>query len=305
MKLFKTVAFGLAAGVALSALILPTEQAEARVVAYSTLQVSNFLVTQGGAMITNVQGTNTTSSSATLTGYAGSVQGDTKGALANSDALASCTGQPGACAAIGQNNYTQYSAGNTGLHFSRADSSLVGNILTPPGASASSVAEVQLNSPGSGNSAAGVITGAEFIYEFGVNQGGDLVLSFDSLFDITLFSDEELSTATGDTQWTITLFDITNGGNVAQTIAFTGTGQLADLNNSQSLFGPGTNQTSDSKNFELTVSGLQDDHTYRFSLTHNTKVSATKAVSEPAALGLLGLGLVGLGFGARRRRKAA
>lgn len=304
MKLFKTAAFGLAAGVALAALALPVEKAEARVVAYSTLQVTDFLVVQNANLITNVVGTNTTSSSATLTGYAGAVNGDTQPALSNTDALASCTGQAAACLAAGENNYTRYSAGDTASHFSRADSQLQGNILTPPGATAKSVAEVQLNTLGTGNSAAGLISAAQFVYDFGVTQGGDLLLTFNAAYDIFLFSNEAGSTATGDTQWEISLFDLTAGGAVVP-IGFTGTGQLADINNVESLFGPGTNHTFDSKAFQLTVSGLLDDHQYRFSLTHNTKVSASKNVPEPAALGLLGLGLLGLGITSRRRRRSA
>lgn len=303
MKLFKTLAFGLAAGVALSALALPVEKAEARVVAYSTLQVTNFLITQNSALIDlgTLQGSNTTSSSATLTGYPGAVDGDTTPVLANSDVLQSCTGN---CGGIGQNDFTRYSAANTATHFSRSDAQLVGNILTPPGANAYSVAEVQLNSLGSGNASSGVISAAQFVYDFGVTQGGDLVLNFDAFHDIYLFSDEAGSTATGDTQWVITLFDISDTNPVDPTLTFSGA-SLADINNAESLFGPGTNSKTDNHSFQLTVSGLQDNHTYRFSLTHNTKVSATKRVSEPAALGLLGLGLVGLGFGARRRRKSA
>lgn len=301
MKLFKTVAFGLAAGVAMATLAMPVEKAEARVVAYSTLQVTDFLITQGSALIdlSTLVGTNTTSTSATLTGYAGAVDGDTQGVLANSDALASCTGQAAACAAAGQNNFNRYSAGDTVSHFARADAQLVGNILTPPGANAKSAAEVQLNTIGSGNASAGLITAAEFEVTFDVIQGGDMVLSFDAFYDIFLFSDELGSTATGDTQWTISLFDLTDGGAV-EPILFSI--DPATINNAEALFGPGTNSKSDAQSFALTVSGLEANHTYRFSLTHNTKVSATKRVPEPAALGLLGLGLLGLGIVSRRRR---
>lgn len=306
MKFAKSMTtLGFAAGVALAAFALPTAEAEARVVAYSTLQISNFLVTENGAAINpaTVVGRNTSSSSATLTGYAGAVHGITVGALQNANSAASCTGQAAACAAAGQDNYNRHSSVDNASHFSRADSILTGNILTLPGASANSVAEVQLNNVGSGEATSGLTSGAQFQYDFQVVGSGDLTLSFDSFFEIYLFSDEFGSTANGATQWVATLFDITGGGEVP--VLITSTPSTSLINNSEELFGPGTNSKTGSEQFDLTVSGLTQNSTYRFSLTHTTTVSATKDVSEPAALGLLGLGLAGLGFAAIRRRKTA
>ncbi|MDA5193576.1 EDSAP-1 family PEP-CTERM protein [Govanella unica] len=304
MKLFKTIAFGLAAGVALAALALPVEKAEARVVAYSTLQVTNFFITDGAQILTNIQGQNNTNTSAVLASYGNVAHDDPQDITSNSNALQSCVGAGGVCGSIPQDDFARYSAVNTGAHFARSDADLSGNILTPvSGANAKSVAEVELNQVGSGTGASGIQSAANFGISFVAGNTGNLTLQFDAAWDIYLFSDEINSVTQADTQWAITLFDVTTQTDVTSIISFTGAGQLSDLNKAQSLFGPGTNNTNNgSDNFILTVSGLQEGHSYDFNLTHNTKATATKRVSEPAALGFLGLGLIGLAW--RRRRSA-
>lgn len=315
MKLLKPLSYGLAIGVAAAALAMPVDQAEARVIAYSSLQVTNFTLDSGGEII-NVPGVrvvNTTTSAANLDGVNASNSSPVNGApgsagVADSDVTMSCVGN---CASIGQNNYNQVSAGNPDWTFARGDASLIGSLLVPGGANGRTVGESQLASGDHTSSGNGAIQSiANFtILEFDTTQGGNVSLSFDVFGELLAFSDQEGGVALTDFDFKIELRDITNG-NVVVPInisSLNGEDSFDSLNQSVSALGIENHSYLVDDTFTLSVSGLLANTTYRLEISHNSDISAGSValVSEPASLGLLGLGLLGLGGLAARRRKTA
>lgn len=314
MKLLKPISYGLAIGVTAAALAMPVDKAEARVIAYSSLQVTNFVVTSGAEIVSipSVTVVNTTRSAANLDGANDSDASNVNGApgsagVADSDVRMSCVG---ACGGIAQNDYGQVSAANPGWTFARGDAALIGSLLAPGGANGRTVAEAQLGNANHNASAGGVIQSiADFTLEFTATQDGTISLSFDVLGELIAYSDHSGGVALTDFDFGIELRDI-SGGNVLVPIGISsdnGETDFSALNQSISALGVESNSYLVDDTFHLTVSGLVSGNTYRLQITHNSDISAgsVAVVSEPASLGLLGLGLLGLGGLAARRRKAA
>lgn len=288
MKVFKQISFGIAAGVALTALSMPVAtDADAGVIAYSTLQVSNVRLTSGGDQIGSIDSINNATSSRASFDDAPGVSFSNA-----SDALMSCVGD---CGGIGQNDYSQISAGNPSLHFARGDSILSGTI--PAGnAAASTVAETQLTSR-AGSNAGGEISSTSFFTTIDFDGvADDVTLEFDAFGELFVSSSDVTGFAQADFNWQLTLFDVTGG-----TLA--GFFLPSDLNQSVAVDGIGSDSYSVNDSFLLTVSGLQADHQYRLIIDHNSDVEAELPV--PATLAVLGIGLLGLGALARRRKQIA
>lgn len=315
MKLLKPLSYGLAIGVAAAALAMPVDKAEARVIAYSSLQITNFTVDSGAEIINlgSVTVVNTTTSAAVLDGVGQNFSSPVNGApgsagVADSDVQQACVGD---CAGIPQNTYTQASAGNPGWTFARADASLQGSLLVPGGANGRTVAESQLANGDHTSSGNGAIQSiANFtVLEFDTTQDGTVTLSFDVLGELVAFSDQEGGVALTDFDFSIELRNITGGGAVVPIdISSTdGATDFSSLNQSLSALGVESFAYTVDDTFFLTVSGLLANNTYRLQITQNSDISAgtVALVSEPASLGLLGLGLLGLGGLAARRRKTA
>lgn len=288
MKLIKKISFGVIGAVALTAMAAsPDSKAEAGVIAYSTLQITNVQISAGGEIIGGVTSIdNATSSRASFDDVPG---------IANSNDTDTAMSCVGSCGTIGQNDFTQVSAANPTLRFARGDALLTGTI--PGGdANAFTVAETQLTSIGATN-AGGEISNTSFFFttEFEGDAPG-LTLGFDAFGELLAESTEATGFAQADFDWNLQLFDVTGG-----TLA--GFFLPQELNQQVAVSGVGTDSYTIDDSFELTVSGLQANHVYRLSISHNSDVEA--ALPVPATMAVLGIGLLGLGAIARRRRKSA
>lgn len=269
----------------------------AEVVAYSTLQISNFSITAGGEQIvlTGPKApvvNNATSSRASF---------DDAPGVANSnptDAVMSCVGD---CGGIGQNDYSRISAGDSTLHFARGDAQLAGSLLVPGGASAFTVAETQLTK-NNGSNAGGEASTSSFFWTIEFDGVlGDITLEFDAIGELLAASDIVKGSAQADFDWTLTLRDVTGGGNGIFVTEFA----PEDLNESVAISGIDSSSLSVDDHFILNVSGLLADRRYRLIISHNSDVEAFFEAPEPASMAALGLGLLALGGVAARRRKAA
>jgi hypothetical protein len=239
----------------------------------------------------------------------------------------------GNCAGIGQNDFTQQ-AGPLG-QFSRADAVLTGAGIsgvanTPNAVNASSVAEVQLNQVSVATAGSNEGTGSRF--SFNPTEDGLLTFRFDAtpLLQAMLEQDDQIAFAS--VAWSLSILD----GNGHAVFAWTPDGlaggivcdaddpatpedenascsetsdpfslntSIATLDDGDGLvvYDPGTGS------FSATSPVLSAGSTYTLSINEETAANAEvaiNAVPEPAAAGLLGLGLLGLA-GIRRRRERA
>ena len=310
MALLKIRFCGLAAGIAIAALLMPVGKAGATVIGYSSLQVTNFILTAGAELIVIPSATavNTTTSAASLAGVNDStsspVVGSPGGLVADSDVALSCVG---VCGAIGQNDYSSVAAANPASHFVRSDASLTGGLLVPGGLDARTVAETQLTSLADASGHAVIQSVNSWTLEFTATELGDLVLTFDVLGQLRAFSDEVEGIAVADFDFGIKLFDIAAGVTFDFGISSAnGETDFASLNEARSVLGVGEFDYLVDDTFTLSISGLLTNTSYRLQITQNADVSASSkaatVVPEPGTLTLLGLGLLGVGGLAASRK---
>jgi hypothetical protein len=307
----KTILKGLLVGVAAGALTAGfVSTANAGAVVYSTLQISNFIISGGGGQldlsdfdpsinISNSSGANTTLNGAGLSA-SDSAAGDVDVSLV-------CQGN---CGGFAENQFAQTPFPPID-QFTRADSQLIGAGITGvPGASqdsvtATTVAEIQLNQLS--NATGGADTGTVTRFSF---SGIDDALTFDFDADAFLFAELEADglNAQSSVSWSLSILQDGVGPIFTFAPNAVGAGSPCSLNmtiGTLSDNGPQTYACSGS--FSTTTPVLDADLNYTLVINHVNEVRGAVGelqVPEPEAAALLGLGLLGLAAVRRRSRKA-
>lgn len=320
----------IAVAAAVSAVLGMAGQAQAAegALAQANLNITNFaLGTYVGGVFTAFNNTdfstlnisdNATNSAALNGGF--TAQGAFSNTLGGTvDALQACLGVCGA-----QNNFAIAAAPPASL-FSRSDSILFGtpiNIVAPPvaaGATAVTLAETSL--PGGTNSGnAGSIINLTSTLSF-VLAGNisNAAIRFDAnqLLRAWTAPGSAVGTLAGaNTGWNISLSD--NQGNVIiqwnpnggalNSGVHTGLDEISDscnlaANVSASNNQPDLLQSCSGSFLAVATVNLIGGQQYSFNINHSSQSNA-RTVPEPTTLALLGLGLLGLGFGGLRRKSA-
>lgn len=221
---------------------------------------------------------------------------------------------------FGENDYSHHSVQTVTV--ARGDTLLTGSPLAdtpiPVGATADSLAEVQLGGAGDGSSQSNL--GLVATFSFTPNASGVLGVSFDADMWLKAFLTTDMglgTTAQASSGWSIelaqggtTLFSWTPDGVLGSGIqGGTENADSCDLTRTAAAQIPGQNVTvSCSGGFEaFTTNPLLAGTLYTLNLRHTTEADATAvaAVPEPGVVALLGIGLLGMGIGTRRNRKMA
>lgn len=308
MNFLKPVTYSIAAGVTLAALALPADKAEARVIAYSSLQITNFQITEGAGLVEIKSIANTTTSAANLDGTAQS--GAANNLPGDADVDMSCVGL---CGGIMENDYSRHSAIVSGDTFARGDAQLTGSLLAG-GANGKTVAETQLIGMHASSAGGAIQSSAGFTtIEFDIYEDGGITLSFDVSGELRVSSSEAGGVAQADFDFNISLRNLTDPGPDGlgievpiETSSFNGASDFSSLNKLASIAGAQTQNYTIDDVFYLTVNGLLANNQYRLQISQNADISArsTRQVAEPAFMGLLGFGLLGVAGLARRRKTA-
>lgn len=301
--------------------------AHAGVIAQAVLEVSNFMFTSVNGNALGPQLSRSQFSQLVFqdsTDATASLNGTTKSDSRNTtqfgtlDLPQQCVGD----CIFGENDYSHHNAPTVTV--ARGDTLLTGapivDGLPPGGADAHTLAEVQLKTNGDDGSAQSNL-GLVATFSFALNESQRIGMSFNASQWLIAFLTDDMqlgTTAQASSGWTIslaqgdnTLFSWTPDGVVGTGIS--GGTELADkcdLTRTVAAQVPGQNVTvSCDPGYEaFTNDVLQAGTLYTINLRHTTEADANAAVAaipEPSVMALMGIGLLGMGLGARRNRKAA
>jgi hypothetical protein len=265
--------------------------------AYSNLTIDNFQIFKSDGTqyssadfdTLNVNNNSSTTGSTDVHGTAFSGVLDTTSGSGNANDNLSCVG---ACGGISDDQFGQQPA-PTDNSFARGDTLLQGSLINGNSVTANAISEAQadnIEDTGEGNSSVG--TGTEF--SFDLQNDDTITFSFDGTPFLETMLESEFGSAFASLNFSINIVDNDTGNQVF-------TYEPGDLNESRSrlsqgttIFNPGTS------GFSATSPTLLADNLYTLSIDHRSRVTFASEVAAPATLGLLGLGLLALGWTTRR-----
>ena len=321
MAKYKGIVGGALAGLALTAF---TTTAQAGVMAFSILDVSDFkAVISGGANdgtqldlsdFSSIGLTAQASTSADL-GAGSASDTDSDGFTSTVGVIGDGTADPLPAqlgVAFANNDFARKTSSGPippltqGVNFTRSDANDTGAPITgvglTPDVDATTLAEGELVGiiGGSAGADISVTSRIEFVANF-----SEMIL-FD--FDAAAFAETYASGAIGDIADADTNFSIRvdedSGLGFVNILNFAPSALNLDVNSS--LLFPGTNNAGSliAASYMTSAFSVIAGNTYRVTIEHGSDIQLVSSIASPGTLGLLGTGLLGIGFVARRRRTA-
>lgn len=295
-----------------------SESANATAYATAILDLSNVkLVNNSGGDVTLndfsfISANNSGAATASLNGaFPVASTSDTQSIFAASGGAINLTNQYQGVNAVGDDNYAIIPPVPGTSAYTNADADLAGSIIdlgSGAGASAETRTDSWLPSLGTGNSQSNLALSSSAEFTIASTLASGFFINFDYLVYVAsqLTPDETVPGAVGaNTSWSMRLYKISGTG-----AAYDQTFTNSILNQITAVDAPangtdfGTSGSTGATGSLSFATGVLDiNNRYRLVIQHDTNTYATSSVSvpEPTSLILLGLGLVGIAWSAKRK----